>query len=339
MKKTVLALLLALKCTALYASDFLPSTIYQLDKKFTHHILVVEKSSHSLFLYKYGEEKPELVKKYKILTGKFTGDKTEQGDKKTPEGIYFFQEFHSSNFLINKYGDYGKIYGAGAFTTNYPNTIDLRSGKTGGGIWLHSTDDDNRVSLGLDSRGCVVAIDKDLKEISQYIDLANTPIIIVQDLYFETKDNWVKNKEKISSTIKNWMKAWQDKDFDTYISSYSPQEFKHSRRGKYHAYKNYKKAVFSRPDTPQINFTDLSILHNGEYVVATMVQNYNSPIIQDVGKKVLYLKRDENYEWRIVSEEWSKLPEEALNNVALFTKKKYFETKLNEELANDSGSI
>ncbi len=48
---------------------------------------------------------------------------------------------------------------------NYPNPIDQRLKKTGGGIWLHSTNDETRIEKGLDSRGCVVAANNDLKEI------------------------------------------------------------------------------------------------------------------------------------------------------------------------------
>ncbi len=342
MKKITLLLVTIIASIKGYSQskDFLPSTIYQLDQKFTHHILVVEKATHSLFLYRYGEDKPELLKKFKILTGKYTGNKMEQGDKKTPEGIYFFQKFHSSDYLIKKYGEYGRIYGAGAFTTNYPNIIDRRKGKTGGGIWLHSTDDDNRVSLGLDSKGCVVAVDEDLKDISQYIDLSNTPIIIVQNLHFQTKENWETNKEQILSTVQNWMTAWVEKDFDQYINSYSKQEFVHPRRGRFSAYKQYKRSVFARADKPQITFTNLSLLHNGEYVVATMVQNYDSPVISDIGKKTLYLKKDKDYQWKIVWEEWSKLHEEQIN-IAFTPKMRYFTDQqlTSKDMRNDSGSI
>jgi murein L,D-transpeptidase YafK len=320
------------------ANEFLPSTIYQLDTKFTHHVIVVEKSTHSLFLYKHGEDSPELIKKYKILTGKFIGDKTTQGDKKTPEGIYFFQKFHPSERLVSKYGEYGKIYGAGAFTTNYPNEMDRRYGKTGGGIWLHSTDDDKRVSLGLDSKGCVVAIDQDLKDISQYIDLSNTPMVIVQDLHFQTKETWLKNKTDIRETVTTWMDAWKNKNIDAYIESYSKSDFIHPRKGRYNAFKNYKRRVFSRDDKPTIDFSNISILHNGDYVVVTMVQDYNSPFIKDIGKKTLYLKKNANYKWKIVSEDWSNLKEEE-QDIAFTPKMRYFGAPIEKELANDSGSI
>jgi len=331
-----LILVFTLTVSNCFAQDFFPSTLFQLDKKFTHHVLVVEKSTHSLFLYQYDNQIPKLLKKYQIATGKMTGNKVLQGDHKTPEGIYFFQNFHSSEELQKKYGETGLIYGAGAFTLNYPNVIDSKKGKTGGGIWLHSTDDDKRVSKGLDSRGCVVAIDSDLKDISQYIDLTNTPAIIVQNLTFLTKENWELNRNEINEVVNNWSKAWVNKEFDTYINSYSKDEF-YSKQGNFYAFKAYKKAVFSRADKPVIEFRNTSILHNGEYVVVTMEQDYDSPVVKDIGKKTLYLKKDENYQWKIVNESFSKL--DAERNIAFTPSMRFFNQQSKKEITNDSGSI
>lgn len=289
------------------ADEFLPSNIYQLDPKFSHHVLIVEKSTHRLFLYENNESFPKLVKTYQIATGKITGDKAVQGDKKTPEGVYHFQRFRPAKELINLYGETGLIYGAGAFTMNYPNVIDSRDGKTGGGIWLHSTDDDSRVDKGLDSRGCVVAADADIKDISQYIDLNNTPIIVVQNLHFLKKSTWLKNKENLVSEVLTWADSWRDKKFETYIKQYSKTEFNDPSKGNWHQFKRYKKAIFSRTETPEIAFRNISILAHEDYAVVTLEQDYASQLVQDIGKKTLYLKKDENYDWKIVSEQWSKL--------------------------------
>jgi len=319
-----------------FADEYLPEVIYQLDDRFAHHVLVVEKSTHKLFLYENSSEVPKLLKTYQVATGKITGNKTIQGDKKTPEGIYRFQQFHSGQNLVEKYGKAGLIYGAGAFTMNYPNTIDRRKDKTGGGIWLHSTDDDTRVSKGLDSKGCVVATDADLKDISQYIDLQNTPIIVTQNLTFLRKATWLDNKKDLTDTLVTWANAWKDKDFNTYINQYSKDRFLSNTKGNYFGYSRYKKAVFARKDTPSINFNNISILNFKTYAVITMVQNYNSSVIQDVGKKTLYLQRDDQYNWKIVSEEWERLP--ANTNLA-FTPKMRFFTEDSNQVANDSGSI
>ncbi|MBD63935.1 MAG: hypothetical protein CME62_01910 [Halobacteriovoraceae bacterium] len=319
------------------ANDFLPSVIYKLDARFTHHVIVVEKSTHTLYLYQYDEPLPRLLKKYQIATGKIIGNKKVQGDKKTPEGVYFFQNFHSAEDLIKKYGETGLIYGAGAFTTNYPNIIDRMQGKTGGGIWLHSTDDDSRVQKGLDSRGCVVAIDEDLKDISQYIDLTNTPVVIVQDLAFLSEATWQTNKEELLGAVESWSKAWVEKDFETYINSYSPTEFTSSKGG-YQAYKRYKRAVFARDDKPIIDFRNISALTYKNYAVVTIEQDYSSDVIQDIGKKTLYLKKDENYQWKIVFEGFQKIKEQS--NIAFTPSMRFFETVAKKkEIANDSGSI
>src|SRR5690606_7265867 len=149
------------------------------------------------------------------------------------------------------------IYGAGAFTTNYPNILDKRDGKTGGGIWLHSTDDDARISKGLDSRGCVVANDIDLKDISKFIDLTNTSVVIVENVHFLKKDTWEIQRRDLSEVVMNWADAWKTKDFNRYINSYSSKDFYNKFKGDFNSYKNYKKAIFSRSEVPVINFTDI----------------------------------------------------------------------------------
>jgi murein L,D-transpeptidase YafK len=345
MKKLLLsfAVVLSVFGQNISAQEFLPSTIYQMDNKFNHHVLVVEKNTHSLYLYEYKENQkyPTLLKKFQVATGKIIGDKEVQGDKKTPEGIYFFRRFFSSKNLIDKYGKTGLIYGAGAFTLNYPNEVDLRHGKTGGGIWLHSTDDDKRISKGLDSRGCVVAMDANLKEISQYIELGKTSAVIVQDLKFISIENWEKKKSNIFSTLNTWMSAWQNKDFDAYINSYSKKEFR-SGRGGYKSYKTYKRHVFARADKPEIKFSNLSVLHNGEYVVVTLQQDYNSAVIQDVGKKILYLKQNKNYEWKIISENFQKIDQIELPEPFSPSQRFFINNVSNNNLGNevnDSESI
>ena len=106
-----------------YAEEFYPANLLKLDSQFAHHVMVVEKSTHSLFLYKNENGIPKLIKTFPVATGKIKGNKQVQGDKKTPEGIYRFHIFYSANELQNKYGKTGLIYGAGAFTLNYPTSL------------------------------------------------------------------------------------------------------------------------------------------------------------------------------------------------------------------------
>lgn len=301
--------------------NFLPSNILMMDSKFSHHVILVEKATHKLHLYENDGTVPKLVKTFNTATGKFKGDKAESGDHKTPEGIYTIYEFLSKEELLRRHGKYAEIYGSGAFPMDYPNFIDMREGKGGGGIWLHSTHDDNRISKGLDSKGCVVVQNADLKELSQYIELNHTPIIVVQDIFFLSKPTWERNRKDINDAVQKWAKAWQSKDFDSYISSYDQKRFHDSKHGGFQGYKIYKKAVFSRGDSPTIKLDFISIFSNEQYAVVHLLQDYRSPVINDTGKKTLYLMKDDNYDWKIVGEVWSHVDDK---NIAFTPSKRFF---------------
>lgn len=286
--------------------NFLPSNILMMDEKFSHHVILVEKATHKLHIYENTSTTPKLLKTFSMATGKFKGDKVDEGDHKTPEGIYTIYDFYSKEELHRRHGKYAEIYGSGAFPMDYPNFIDERDGKGGGGIWLHSTHDDSRISKGLDSKGCVVVQNQDLKDISHFIELNQTPIIVVQDVFFLSKITWERNKKEISDAVQKWAQAWQTKNFDRYIASYDQQRFYDKKHGSYNNYKAYKKSVFSRPDSPSIKVDFISIFAHTEYAVVHLEQDYKSNIINDIGKKTLYLKKDKNYDWKIVGEIWSK---------------------------------
>lgn len=303
------------------AENFYPSNLLLLDEKFARHVILVEKSTHSLFVYENNNGQPKLVKEFKIATGKLKGDKEAQGDHRTPEGVYVVETFHSEPELLQKYGNQGKMYGSGAFPLNYPNVIDERLGKTGNGIWIHSTDDDARINKGLDSKGCVVLANNDLKELSRFIDLKSTPVVIVQNLHFLSEKSWKTNRDEVLSMLEKWMNAWKEKDFNSYISSYHELDFHDKSKGSFKNYKNYKQQVFARPDKPIINFLYTSIIVTDQYAFVQLQQDYKSQIINDIGHKTLYLKKNSHYDWKIITELWEKVSHED-KDVAYFFKAK-----------------
>lgn len=306
---------IALSTFAQSEAKFYPKALLALSKYFSHHVLVVEKSTHTLYLFESDNGMPRLKAQYQIATGKKSGDKIFQGDHRTPEGIYHFTEFLDHAQLLKRHGQAGEIYGVGAFVMNYPNPIDESNGKTGGGIWLHSTNDETRIDKGLDSRGCIVAHNQNLIKISDFIELDKTNIIVVHDLNFLTDAAWTSEKIKIQETIDGWLNSWKEERFEDYIGFYSPKEFRDPIRGNYNNFKNYKKAVFSNPGSPLINASEYTILQTSDYTIVTFIQEYSSNSINDTGKKILYLKKDEFYNWKIVAESWSKIvnpPSDAL---------------------------
>ena len=258
------------------AKTFYPAPIIQMDNFFSHHVIVAEKSTHLLYLFKNNNGVPELVKTFLMASGKKAGDKIFQGDHRTPEGIYEFTQFLTHEDLIKRHGKQGEIYGVGAFVMNYPNPIDRRNNKTGGGIWLHSTNDETRIEKGLDSRGCLVAANKHLIEISKYIELYKTKVLVVHNLNWMNQKTWETRRAKLKEMILNWKNAWESEDLKKYIGSYHPTKFHDSTRGNLTQFRAYKRAVFNNPGKPKVDFLNTTILASEDYVVVTLMQDYSS---------------------------------------------------------------
>ncbi len=330
MKKTLVTILFAClfgfsprTLLAQATPKLFPSSLLLMDNFFSHHVLVAEKSTHLLHLFKNNEGYPELVKSYQIATGKISGDKEAEGDFKTPEGVYNFVDFLNNKQLMAQSGPQGVIYGAGAFVTDYPNPIDKILKKGGSGIWLHSTNDETRIEKGLDSRGCVVTANNELIELSKYLELNKTPMIIVHDLVYLNEKTYETQKGELKKILDEWLTAWRKKDIESYMSYYHPQEFTDSK-GKYPQYKAYKKAVFSNPGQPKIDLDYVSIMQAKNYAVITFTQKYQSSTINDTGRKILYLRQDSNYHWKIVNEVWTKNGLENIDKVAFEPSLRFF---------------
>ena len=303
---TLIFLIFSFKIQANIPEPMLPSSLIQVEDFFLHHVLVAEKSSHKLYLFRNGNGKPELVKTFLMATGKKSGNKLSQGDLRTPEGVYKIVDFLSKEELLKRYGNEGQQYGVGSFVLNYPNPYDEAQGKTGGGIWLHSTNDESRIEKVLDSKGCIVAANVDLKEISKYVELNKTHVLVLQELTFLPQSQWEKNKKIINSTLEGWLNAWRAKDLNSYLSYYDTLRFKSKANPSFAKFKAYKNAVFSNPGKPTITLKNISLLKSKDYLIAIFLQHYTAGKMDDTGVKTVYFRQDENYDWKIFSEDWSK---------------------------------
>lgn len=304
-------------------SAFRPQNIIMGDNYFAHHVIVVEKSTHQLHLFQTDRGETKLVKTFQIATGKISGDKEREGDFKTPEGIYFFNSFMSKQELLRKIGVQAKIYGAGAFVSNYPNEIDQIYKKKGSGIWLHSTNDETRIEKGLDSRGCAVMVNSDLKEVSKFIELHKTPFIITQNLNFLEEGAHKQVSDEVNEFIRSWKTSWEKKELSSYLSHYNADEFI-DVRGNYKKFREYKEKIFSSPGNPILDIDHLTILKEKDYTVAIFIQKYKTDGLVDLGKKILYLKKDSNNQYKIIREVWGNDGLDEHLKVAFQSKQSYF---------------
>ncbi len=241
-----------------------------------------------------------------MASGQKPGDKIFQGDKRTPEGVYRFTEFLNTEDLRGRHGKQGQIYGVGAFVMDYPNPFDRLNKKTGSGIWLHATDDEARINKGLDSRGCLVTANQDLIDISRFLELGKTSVVVVQDLTFLQRHTFLKKREKLKETVFRWLGAWQNKNLEEYLANYDKRDFRDPIKGDFAGFRAHKRQVFSYPGKPEIRIENLSILRSDEYAVATFKQFYQAGNLNGDGYKSLYLKRNDYYDWKIIAERWSK---------------------------------
>ena len=162
----------------------------------TEYAVVVQKSTQELFLFSIGKDY-RLIDRVKCSTGEMDGPKELSGDRKTPEGVYFFLTEYEKREL-------SETYGTRALPIDYPNMHDNFLKRSGNSIWLHGT---NKPLKDRDSNGCIVLENGNIDRISEYITLNRTPIIIVENIKWVEYGEIDKEKKKLTTFLNNLNKA------------------------------------------------------------------------------------------------------------------------------------
>ncbi|MFC1692193.1 murein L,D-transpeptidase family protein [Candidatus Latescibacterota bacterium] len=291
----------------LLPSELLSNSDYDLDvilscKGNSPYVLLVDKTTHNLHLLHYNSGKRTLIETFKCKTGKNPGDKMEEGDHKTPEGVFFLVNKYSRKQILEIVGkNIAYQYGEMAFATNFPNYLNRIDGKNGSGIWLHGTDEDFDETSAYDTRGCVVVTNETIKSLSKYIELQKTPLIIEEMLKFsKTKDHSAQS-QKLLEILEGWRSNWEIKQIDEYIQYYSPH-FKDSKKRNLSEYKNYKASIFNNFKINHIKLDDIIVFKHNDAIIAQFIQDYSaSNIKKSIGLKTLYLVKNKDT-WKIIGE-------------------------------------
>ncbi len=180
--------------------------------------IVVDKSTQTLFLYGPSDktENPEAVPAQKILsfpcsTGEVPGPKKQQGDKKTPEGIYFLEDEYEDKYL-------SPVYGTKAFPTDYPNYIDRQQGKNGSAIWIHGTDKPLRP---MTSNGCIALENDNIMTLADKTHLNKTPVIITDQIRDCPLEELQARKKQAQDLIHTWLAVIESASYHEYLACYS----------------------------------------------------------------------------------------------------------------------
>lgn len=263
--------------------------------------LLVDKKTNTLQVAEYKDGRYNVIKTYHATLGQVKGDKEEESDLKTPEGIYTFRNKLTPPSLKKKFG-------AMAFYVDYPNTYDVMAGRTGFDIMLHATDEPNRLKQDYDSQGCIVVKNEEISEIQNSIRIGLTPILIFPELtseYLAPGQNVA-----LKNFFTQWIHDWESKSIDAYINHYH-SDFSAQGKNK-SAWKAYKASLNSKYSSIQINPEDVMYYSHPKYSMITFTQNYVSKMKgggwghRSRGTKILYVA-EEAGKPKIIAESYTNL--------------------------------
>ena len=179
------------------------------------HAIAVDASRSRLYLFENSASGMKLVADYYISVGKSGIEKSIEGDMRTPLGVYYITGSLDPRTLK-------AFYGVGALPINYPNPLDTRQGKTGGGIWLHGTPAEQFSRPPLATDGCVVVANPDLRRILQTVEPRSTPVVIAERLQWVQPQATASAAQAFEAAFNAWRGAKSSGDMVRTMNFYAP---------------------------------------------------------------------------------------------------------------------
>lgn len=272
----------------------LPEPLWQVDASI-EHIAVVDAQKSRLYLYKNEGGKPNLIADFYVTLGKNGVGKNIKGDKRTPVGVYT-----AGARIQQKLPDF---YGSAAYPLNYPNEWDAHQRKTGSGIWIHGTPSNTYSRPPLDSDGCIVMANQELKTLAPILQNGNTLVIVSENLEWVSAPQNQADKASLTAAISAWEKDWESRNTKQYLTHYSPRFF--SQTTNLDGWAEHKRKVQAATSKIKVDLSNISIVRypNHQELMADVrfEQQYQSDAIASkVSKQQYWVK--ENGAWKILYE-------------------------------------
>lgn len=191
---------------------FVPTQFLALSRQ-SRHAIAVDASRSRLYLFENlaptngpaSAPRLRLISDFYISVGLLGINKSVEGDKRTPLGVYYI----TSNL---KPDDLPDLYGVGALPINYPNALDTQRGKTGSGIWLHGTPKEQFVRAPQASDGCVVLANPDLERLLGTVQIRTTPVVIASELKWVDPVTLEQERQPFEAALNSWRVAKSQAD-------------------------------------------------------------------------------------------------------------------------------
>ena len=277
-------------------NDLLPKSIIKLADNIKFAFLI-ELTKSRLYVIKNNNGIPEIIADFYVSIGKEGFNKEISGDNKTPVGIYKI-----TSHLID--ADLPELYGIGAYPLNYPNAWDRKNNKTGYGIWIHGVPRDVYSRPPLTSEGCVVTSNHTLKKLEKYINIRNTPVVLVENVQWIKRNIWHNNNNEAVNFVREWREIWESLDPHEFISLHSIN-FK-SKKHDFEKRVAHILRIVKQKEYINIKIENLNLFYypkNKDLIYSDFRQHYNSNNFNTSSNKKLFWKKEKDGKWRIIYED------------------------------------
>ncbi len=276
------------------AKGLIPRELLQLDSSQTTAV-VVDTSKSRLYLFQNKDGELTRLADFYVTIGKNGSDKTREGDKRTPLGVYYITGKKDGKKI-------GPLYGDEVFPLNYPNDWDQKLGRRGHGIWLHGTPYDTYSRAPKSSDGCVVLANSDLSELGKYLTIGITPMIITRHIDWVSPQSIDADKASLISALESWRHDWESLNTALYLKHYADN---FSANGENLTdWGAEKKRINETKSWIKIKLSQISVLEypgENDMVVVNFDQDYRSSNLNSRSRKRQYWQNIHG-EWKIVME-------------------------------------
>lgn len=280
----------------------LPAQLIAFSAKQKYAILV-DASSSRLFVFENHDGTPKYVTDHYVTVGKLGTEKQREGDQRTPLGVYFVDSHMSRPQLDKTFGTQADLYGVGAWPISYPNEMDKREGRTGHGIWLHGSPSETYSRAPQASNGCVVLTNPEMLNVSDFLQIGTTPVVIVPKVEWLSAAEWQERHQAALHLLDNWRESWQSLNLPHYLNYYS-KDFTTGDGQTLASWSKQKSSLKASRQSAQIDLSEVSLFSGGknETLVATFDQDYRSNNLDNRMRKRLYWRNEDGAGWKIVWE-------------------------------------
>lgn len=197
-----------------------PVGLIHLDPMHHPYVAAVDASHSRLYWFANrsddkGMPRLELLMDTYVSVGSKGLGKAQEGDGRTPVGVYFIQKNLPGETLPD-------LFGAGALTLNYPNAVDLMRKRTGSGIWLHGTPSAQYSRAPEATDGCVVLSNPEMTHLLGLGTLRLTPVLIGRELQWQAPDKAEAEHSEWLARLQTWNQARLRDDELSLREHYSP---------------------------------------------------------------------------------------------------------------------